>query len=98
MRRLPLLEISARPARTASTVMKRSSETRMPVAQMGSERRIVFLPEKLRRTLEKYLKKQKKRPPGRCSPPVKTEQKIKSAPSFCACPKTKKWMKNMANS
>lgn len=34
MRRLPLLLTSARPERTASAEIKRSSETRMPVAQM----------------------------------------------------------------
>ena len=34
LRRLPLLLISTRPLCTVSAVMKRSSDTRMPVAQM----------------------------------------------------------------
>ena len=40
---------------------------RAEVANKG-KRRVVFLPEKLRRLLKNYLRAQK-RPPGRCSPP-----------------------------
>ena len=36
VRTFPFREMSARPAATASAVMQRTSETRMPVAQMVS--------------------------------------------------------------